>query len=344
MTIGQPAMLRLFVVAFAAVFTCAVSAQDVIRVRDSNSPDIHEFRGQVVGWNDERLVWTAGDRNREIPANRVLDVEYAKSPAHLEADLFLAEGRIDQAARAYENAVAGEARSWVVEELLARRLQCAVATGDVMRAADRFTELVTINPQTRFFHLIPLAWQNSERIDGGLAGLFRGWLDGNDPVRGLIAASWLLATDEPTALAKLKQLAVSSDRRIAWMADAQVWRTRWIVADAAELGRWQAAIERMPEPWQAGPRLLAATLQKRLQPDESAAIALLQLPILFADRYRISGAALGEAHELLESLGRQDDAAIAARELTTVYPFSPAAAALGQTELRMDNQEPGQVD
>jgi hypothetical protein len=219
-----------------------------------------------------------------------------------------------------------------------------VATGDVMRAADRFTELVATNPQTRFFHLIPLAWQNSERIDGGLAGLFRGWLDGNDPVRGLIAASWLLATDEPTALAKLKQLAVSSDRRIAWMADAQVWRTRWIVADAAELGRWQAAIERMPEPWQAGPRLLAATLQKRLQPDESAAIALLQLPILFADRYRISGAALGEAHELLESLGRQDDAAIAARELTTVYPFSPAAAALGQTELRMDNQEPGQVD
>jgi tetratricopeptide (TPR) repeat protein len=299
--------------------------QELISVVDSDSGTVTQFRGQVLAWDADRLTYMSGERQRNMPARRVTAVEYEKSAEQRDADHYFAGGKFDQAALSFENALGKETRVWVAEEMRARRLQCAAATGDNGQALIEFMELIRANPKTRFFHLIPLAWQPNDRMGGTLTIELQKWLAVDDPVRGLLAGSWLLANDQPAATDRLRKLSIAADPAIAHLATAQLWRLQTISADVEELRRWRIAIDRMPEPLQPGPRLLAAMVQKRLAADDLAVVALLQVPILFPDQYQLSGQALLEAHELLQSLGRSDEAALVAQELVTAYGQCTAA-------------------
>ncbi len=342
MDFRRPRLSRIFLALVACLVVVPVPAfllraQDLISVLDADGQVLHKYQGQVVRWNADRLTYIGNGRERDVLTERIASVEYPRTPAHEQADRFFDEGRFDQATLGYENAIPGESRAWVVEELRARRLRCAAALGDVAEEITGFLAIVQANDRTRFFHLIPLAWQASDRISGQLAGELERWLAIDDPVRGLIAASWLLSSDSEAAETRLKKLAIAGDSRVAQLADAQLWRPRLIVSGAEELRRWNLAINRMPEPIQAGPRYLAAMLKKRLRGDDQAAVALLQVPILFPQQYQLCGAALAEAHGLLQSLGRGEEAVRVARELDQKYGASRAAAAMGNPVEKLGN-------
>ncbi len=322
-------VVGLSVVAAGLLVVPPLSGQDRITVINPDTGVLSQFTGQVIAWDRERVTYVSGGREREIPARRVIGIDYPKSAGHQEADRFYQAGRFDQAALALENAMASESRPWVAEEMRARSLQCGMAAGDLNRALVEFLAIYRDNPQTRFFHLVPLAWEARERAPRGLAGELEKLLNDDDPVRSLLAASWLLMTNDPApAIARLKQLAIAADARVAQLADAQLWRPRLIDADEAELRRWHLAIERMPEALQAGPRFLAAMVQQRLQGDTEAVIAFMQIPVLFPEHYQLAGSALGQAHQLLEKLGRTAEAELVARELFQSYGFSAAAGGM----------------
>lgn len=303
-------------------------AQDLITTVDPDSGQRNQFRGQVLAWDQQQLTYVTGGRERQIPSRRVAGVVYPRNPRHVEAERLFESGRFDQAALALENAAREESRPWVVEEMRARRLQCALAVGQLNVAIAEFLEILRASPQTRYFHLIPLAWNIRERVEGPLAGELQRLLQQEDQATALIAASWLLMTDDTAATDRLRQLAISEDSRIAMLANAQRWRPRVIAATADDLRGWQATIERMPEPLQAGPRYLSAVVQQRLQGDSAAVIALLQIPILFPEQYQLAGDSLLRASQLLQRLGREEESARVARELLDRYANSAAAQAL----------------
>lgn len=300
-------------------------ARDTIVVRDDKTGEINRFEGQVVFWDLEKLVYTSNDRERELPARRVVTVEYLKHPQHLAAGQLFSEGRLDQAYQACQQAMEVESRRWVSEELLAMQVRCATGSGRVEDAIRCFASLRGMGPRSRFGHVIPLAWSREPRPDPLLAETLRQWLVGPDAEQSLIAASWLYTTDEPACKQRLSELQTSAEQAIARFAMAQLWRGELVVATADDLDRWQRLVERMPEPFQPGPRLLAALVRKRLTGDDKAVIALMQIPVLFPDDPVPAAEALREAADLLGKLGRTDEASIVLRELQSRYSMTSAA-------------------
>lgn len=301
------------------------SAQDFITTVDERTGAVSRFQGQVISWDSERMTYVTSGREREMSSRRVSRIDYPMSIEQQQADQYFASAQFDQASLACEQAIAKESRPWVVEEIRAQKLQCAAATGNVEQSVIEFFEIRKLSPKTRFLHLMPLAWHTGQRANGALALEFRKWLEQDDPVRGLIGASWLLITDPVPATNRLRELQNSSDSQIAQLAVTQLWREELITAGESDLRRWQTMIDRMPESIQAGPRFLKAVVQKRIAPGENSVIGLLQVPILFPEQYQVAGEALSEAYSLLKTLGRDDEAAIVARELQQKFGFSAAA-------------------
>ena len=99
----------------------------------------------------------------------------------------------------------------------------------------------------------------AEQRDSAFARLANDWMARDDsPAALLIGASHLLATPERgAAMLQLRRLTANADRRVAWMAQAQLWRGEAVSADESELRRWLEAIEQMPSPLRAGPYVVS---------------------------------------------------------------------------------------
>ncbi|MGI9519527.1 MAG: hypothetical protein ACR2NP_20920 [Pirellulaceae bacterium] len=322
---GRPILSPVILLAFC--LSAPAVAQDTIALRDESTGRVSRFQGQVVAWDAEFLRYEANGRQRQIRSDRVIDVAYPRTEAHLEADQQFEQGQFIQAYQSYANAVADEPREWVKRELLAGQLRCARAIDpSSAETLVAFFGLFNANSQTRFFHLIPLSW---EMIRPGEPAGFDRWIDSQSETQSLIGASWMLPIDEERSVARLRQLANSADSRIAHLATAQLWRPQTIAAKPEDVQRWRAAIDRMPGELQAGPRYLLALTKKRNEQAEAAAIAMLQIPILFPGEYQLSGSALLEAHNLLSSSGRDREATIVLAELQRDFGFSRAALKSG---------------
>jgi len=316
-----------------------MAAQDTVTVKDPRTGKFSQFEAQVLEWDAERLLYMGNGKERSMPSTRVVDVSYPRTESQLEADRLFGEGKLLQAMQTYQNAIVDEPRPWVKNELQARQLQCALALNQQREAISLFLAIQQANPNTRFFHLIPISWDQT-RLDGTLAANLTQWLSGSNEVRKLIAASWLQRQDEFNANAALKSLAQSGDSRIAHLATAQLWRSEIIAPNPAAIPRWEAALNRMPENFQAGPRFLIAAAKRRVNQgsDRNAfnevLVGMLQVPILFPTDYQVAAAALLEAHKMLITQDRPDEAALVLAELTRNYPLSNAAMSL---ETRVEN-------
>lgn len=320
---------------FALVATSAeLGAQDKITVKDPRTGKTSQFAATIVSWDAERLVYTGNGRQSIMPSSRVIEVAYSRTPGHLQADQQFDAGQFLQAWQSYQNAAADEPREWVKVEMVARQLRCAIALNRQRDALSAFFTIQQATPGSRHFHLIPIPWDKS-RPDGTLLQVYNGWLSGSDDTQKLIAASWLLQTDESAATRELKTLAQSPDSRIAHLATAQLWRPQTIAAKTEDVKRWQAAVQRMPEQFQAGPRFLIALASRQMNRSGNedmfnrALVGMLQIPILFPEHYQTAGAALLEAYQMLVASGRTDEANIVLNELKRDFALSNAALSLG---------------
>ncbi|MDG2012725.1 MAG: hypothetical protein P8J33_04430 [Pirellulaceae bacterium] len=318
-----------------------MAAQDRVTVKDPRTGKNTQFDALVLDWDAERLLYKGNDRERTMPSSRVVDVAYPRTPKHLEADQQREMGQFLQAWQSYKNALSEEPRGWVKVELLAGQLKCALALNRQRDALAAFFAIQQATPKSRYFHLLPLPWYQT-RVDGAMVSTYRDWLSEQNEIRRLIAASWLLKSDEAVALQTLKTLAQSDDARIAHLATAQAWRSQMVATTTAELLRWQAALRRMPTNFQAGPRFLIALAKRRANRQgtaeefNQALVSMLQVPILFPEDYQIAGAALLEAHEMLVTAGRDQEASIVLAELKRDYALSNAALSLSSRIENMD--------
>ena len=89
----------------------------------------------------------------------VLEVTTNYNEKHLAARKLFAEGKIAEADAAFQEALEDENRTWVRREILASQVKCALWRGDLSRAALRFLPIIESDPETIYFGLIPLVWQ-----------------------------------------------------------------------------------------------------------------------------------------------------------------------------------------
>jgi tetratricopeptide (TPR) repeat protein len=163
-------------------------------------------------------------------------------------------------------------------------------------------------------------------------------MNSNEPMAQILGASWLFGTsDRSAAIAKLKELSRDIRPVIAHLATAQIWRSEMLSADSAQVDRWAQQVKRMPKSIQAGPLLMLGLAYERLGRREECLTALLQIPILHQDDYRLSAKALHRAAIILQNAGQLPQSRRLWTEITRSFPETrwsqTAREALQQADL-----------
>ncbi|HVW00176.1 MAG TPA: hypothetical protein VHB77_07550, partial [Planctomycetaceae bacterium] len=267
-----------------------------------------------------------------------------QTAAHQRGMSLLAVDDVERAIPEFQKALVEEDRAWVRREILAQLVRCALRLGDYANAGTRFLAIAQSDPKTRFFRLIPLAW-GPVSLEGGLRSDVEGWLNSESEVAQLLGASFLL--EDPRrhgpALAVLKQLASSADRRVQVLAQTQLLRQRLSAGDVSrvELENWQNRIDLIPEDLRGGAYFLLGKAQLRLREYELGAAALLRLPLVYNDDVQLAARAELMAADALSRIGQTEAAAGLYHEITS--RFAGTSFAIDARE-RLLEREPKSSD
>src|SRR5690606_7333131 len=126
------------------------------------------------------------------------------------------------------------------------------------------------------------------------------WRAERGDVASLLTASALLKDAELGAAAEdvLRQLVSAVDRRISFLAQAQLWRKRLVDGGEfipEELERWQSRIDGMPAELRGGPWYLLGQARRQRREHDRAATALLWLPLVYDDDHHLAARACFDA-------------------------------------------------
>jgi len=316
---------RLAAVAGLLPFLSVTAAAEDSVFIDYGSRGTVEMRGTILEYNGRQLrLQRASGQPQAYPSERVVRFETELGEQHRAGDEALAANRFADALAHYRLAYGSEQRTWVRRMLLSNRAWCHRGLGQWEQAAETFLLMVASDPQTLYADAIPLAWQPGEFVRLETA---QRWFDRSEnPWAVLLGASHLMSGNQrTTALRALGELSRSGDPRLAALAAAQQWRARAFAADDREIGRWQQALEGMPEKLRAGPYFVIGRAQLAGRDYAAAALSLLRVPILYEQHYQLSAAALLGAGDALATAGQTDAAGRLYAEVVRDYDDTPAA-------------------
>ncbi|MCO6455269.1 MAG: hypothetical protein J5I93_08205 [Pirellulaceae bacterium] len=298
-------------------------------------------QGEVLEYTGERLRLRLPDgRVEEIAGSRVVRVVPALSDLHQSADRLRVQGRLADALTTYRQARQQEPRDWVRRLIMAHETDCYAALGQVRYAGETFLALIRSDPATPHLDVIPLAWVTS-RADLELEQAASGWLVQADlPASRLLGASWLISSPQrQAAIDALRQLAADRDARIAFLAEAQLWRTEFATRSLEEVRGWERRIRQMPVSLRYGPYYVLGRGLAHHQQPEDAALALLRLPLQYAERSELAAQALWDAAGQLEKAGQVSESAELYRELATRFVASQLAGPAQQRAQELSTPE-----
>jgi tetratricopeptide (TPR) repeat protein len=315
----------------ASLLWQAASADDDVVYLKSPAPGgaVRTLAGEVAEYTGRELTLrSAAGRQRTIPASQIERVETAYCAEQRAGDALFAKRDYRRALEEYRQALTAsrEPRDWVRRQILAQIVWCQRNLGQADQAGEYFLILLASDPYTRLFDCIPLAW-TPDAPPPATTRKAAQWLDSKNPAAELIGASQLLATaaGEAAAIEHLKKLSADPDQRIAWLAQAQLWRTAVPAARTEQTHQWAAAIRTNDPALAGGAYFVLGSALLRHEPEE-AALALLKVPILYERDDRLAAAALLAAGECLEKVGRGSQAAGLYRELAGRYPQAAQTA------------------
>ncbi|MGE0755803.1 MAG: tol-pal system YbgF family protein [Pirellulaceae bacterium] len=295
----------------------AVGAAETVVVRSKARPGTVRMQGEVLEYTGTVLRLRHADgREEDVDAARVLSVDSDWPAPHQAADALFDAGKFSEASAAYQQAIQAEQRPWVRRRLVAQRIWCLRSVGQVEQSVELFLALCRDDVRTNYFDAIPIAWL-SRPGEGVTERQAAAWMARSDsPVAVLIGASWLLASPQrAAALQALRGFVAHPDARIAFLADAQLWRAQQATVKADELERWLGRWERMPAELRAGPSYLLGQALARLDRPQEAALMWMRVPIQFPRERELAAYALWEAGRQLEKLQDREGARRLYREI-----------------------------
>ena len=309
---------------FVFLLTCLRAddsgADHVELVSDRRATARLQLEGEILDYTGRAIrIRMKNGLEKSFASERVLAIDATWLDQHRQAGAAWNVGDLALATKLYSQALGADTRIWVRRLLLSRVVYCLWAQGQDEQAAVRFLSLLTSDPDTPYFGAIPLAWDASERVSKAAA---TGWLaQSEQPAAVLLGASYLLATDaRPKAVAALQELRKSPDAHIASLAESQLWRTRVFQATDVELATWQRQIKQMPTTVRAGPYFLVGQTLLRQKRFDEAALALMQVRILYPDAIPLAAAALIDAADAFAGSQQIDQAARLYQEAEQTFP------------------------
>jgi tetratricopeptide (TPR) repeat protein len=293
-----------------------VRGQDVVYTR-SEKGEVPR-KGTIVDWTGSYLKIEIGGRERSLNQADIVRVETTWSKEYQQAESLFAERQFQPALEAFRGALQQEPRGWAQNMILARMVQCADVLDNPAAAGVAFLQILSVDPQTRFIHLIPLPWASS--FDPGISEQADSWMQVRNPTVKLIGASWMLGSPKrEEAREILEALAQDLDPNVAHLAKLQLWRAKVVTAKAADLARLKAQVERMPKDLRGPALLILSDIQSRLKMNDQATLTLMRIPILHSENLKLSAMALKKAALKQEAAGEKQSAIRLYREVVSDF-------------------------
>lgn len=304
-------------------------AQDTIYFSTSEKPGSYgTISGEIVGYNYHGLRLRVGSgRVTRIDADHVRRIETRRTAEQLAGDRSLEQGAFREALSQFRTALDNENRTWLRREILAQAVRCYRELSDWQSAAETFLLVYRNDPTTDELASIPLVWIAQEP-SRQIATSAKDWIQRKDsPAAVLIGASHLLTSpDRAAAISHLRPLTANADRRIAWLAQTQLWRVEAVDAEEQELRRWNQAIEQMPSALRPGPYVVIGSAWSMRGAAEESALAFLRVGILYADEHSLAAHATYQAARALDAMGDAEGAVWLYRETFERYKGTPEAS------------------
>jgi len=322
------AILVALAVVLIPVFQPQAAAQDSVTVKSASGTGELKIAGQVIDYNGRGLTVqrTGSTQSKFFPISQVVRVVTNTQPLHRQADLAAAAGRYDEALEKYRVALNSEPRRWVKRLIMSQMIRCYTVLGKTDWAGNGFIALLQDDPDMLYFDEIPLNWL-ARQTDVETLEAARKWMKSGQPVGILLGASYLLTTqDRPIAKAQLQRLITHTDRRIALMARAQLWRTEIVTANVEKIDGWQRATDQFPVTLSGGPCYVIGLARKQQKQYEQAAVSMLRVPVVAPENQVLAASALLEAGIVLTKLNQPKRAAAMFDEINRNYPLQKRTA------------------
>ncbi|MCL2349521.1 MAG: hypothetical protein FWC50_14820 [Planctomycetaceae bacterium] len=316
-----PLIFAFSVVFFSGdVFSAFAQTPDIVIFREFDvNGNVSETRqrleGEIVDLNGrDGLVMKTKDGTRlVVPLENIAEFEQLKTtlkPSQINAENAMANGDFLEAVRGFQTARREETRLWVKRQQTARIVQAYSALGDVEKAAREFFQLAQSDPLTPYVDCAPLPWFAELGKERPFQELGKLWLDRpENPAAQLLSASLSLSTpNHAKAVAALEKLSQTSNRSIAKLATAQLWRVRLMEADQTEVTAWEKQLAQMPEFLRSGPRFLLGEQWVKLGQPEKAIEHWLKVSTDDPGARPLALLSLQRAAAVLQKLGRTEEA------------------------------------
>ncbi|MGB9689913.1 tetratricopeptide repeat protein [Thermogutta sp.] len=304
---------------------------------------VQRWRGRIVNFSGAGLILRFSDgTEKHFPVEKVVSYSPNTSSLCQQAMERLSEGAVSEALELFARARSVEPREWRQREIAAQIVRCYHALGDYVRAGEEFVDrLIALDPQSPFVWCAPLAWFSEETL-ALVEPRARDWLNSDVAWVQLLGASYLI--DSPAsaqAVKVLEGLRSSSDKTVALLASAQLWRRGWPSVQPEQLSQWENAIEELPDRLKAGPCYLLGLAWKQQKVFDRAMVWFLKPPLLWPENRRVAARCLWEAAELAGKLAAtappgsadgtdyQYEHQALLKELVRTFPETPWAARAG---------------
>ncbi len=310
----------------------SLRADDMLLLKSDSST--RRVAGTIIEYTGESLqLRHASGRDEKISPDQVIEVLGDWKESHQTANALFAEGDFQAAEAKYRLALREEDRRWVQRRVLAQLTWCYRYLGQTDDAVKAFLPLCRDDPTTPYFAAIPLTW-TSVPTELDLERQAVAWLqDKNSSAARLIGASWsLTSARRAEAIKVLQQFISDPDPRMAFLAEAQLWRTQVATSRAEDVNRWQERIERMPSDIRSGPYYVFGLALSRHEMHEPAAINFMRVAILYPSQRDLVPDSLLAAGRELETMEQATDAVGLYREILTKYQTNRVA---GEAESRL---------
>lgn len=328
-----PTVLPFFAAILAAV---ELNAEDVVIYSSQQGTRTSRYVGIIEDYTGETLtIRLDSGRVRTVPSESVREVQSEWTESHFLGDERYEVGDYTAALTAYQNAFRVETRPWVKRRIADRITWCLRYQGQTARAVRAFLWIYNSDPKTQALSSLPLAW-TAQTVTPSLQQQLSEWLQDESNVARLVAASWLIGTNQRAEAIRALQTIDDSDRRITLLAAAQLWRTKVVTATTDDLSRWETQIAQLPESLRAGPYFVEGQASAKLKRHEQAALSFLRIPIHFPQHRSLAARALVSAARELQKLGLLESARPLYQEVISQYAES-SDATVAQQELQRLN-------
>lgn len=324
-------LLRLGVISFYyAMLASTIHAQtpspDVVTIFNNKTKKMQTYRGTIVSYDyDELKLQLVSGREQLVPSSQISNISSKWNADYIAAEGYMFERRFERASISFRQAYSKEARQWVKHRITAKIIQCEQNMGDWHKAANQFFDvLLSQQSNTPYLTAAPIVW-HPLTSSGELLHRGRELMKADNPLKQLVGASWLFSSPyNDEALILFKQLEQHSDRSIALLAAAQLWRSKTPLAKPEDVTYWDQAVTELPKELRAGPLYIVSLMKRRLDMEEEAVLTMMRIPILYPSQHHLASEAVHAAVKELMDMAQYDEALNLCKELAANYSDTTA--------------------